>query len=54
MSHDYLLIHSEQLATEFELFCQGIKAPSNTLFQIRRAQAVFMQISVRQLRTKQS
>ena len=36
MSHNYLLIYSEQLATEFELFCQGIKAPSNTLFQIRK------------------
>ena len=37
MSHNYLLIYSEQLATEFELFCQGIKAPSNTLFQIRKS-----------------
>ena len=31
---NYLLIYSEQLATEIELLCQNIKAPSNTLFQI--------------------
>lgn len=37
MSKSYLLIYSEQLATEIEFFCQNIKAPSNTLFQIRKS-----------------
>ena len=37
MSKNYLLIYSEQLATEIELLCQNIKAPSNTLFQIRKS-----------------
>ncbi len=37
MSKNYLLIYSEQLATEIELLCQSIKAPSNTLFQIRKS-----------------
>ena len=36
MPKNYLLIYSEQLATEIELLCQNIKAPSNTLFQIRK------------------
>lgn len=34
MQKNYLRIYSEQLATEIELLCQNIKAPSNTLFQI--------------------
>ena len=37
MSKNYLLIYSEQLATKIELLCQNIKAPSNTLFQIRKS-----------------
>ena len=37
MSKNYLLIYSEQLATEIELLCQNIKASSNTLFQIRKS-----------------
>ena len=37
MPKNYLLIYSEQLASEIELFCQTIKASSNTLFQIRRS-----------------
>ena len=37
MSKNYLLIYSEQLATDIELLCQNIKAPSNTLFQIRKS-----------------
>ena len=37
MTKNYLLIYSEQLATEIELLCQNIKAPSNTLFQIRKS-----------------
>ena len=34
MAKNYLLIYAEQLATDIELLCQNIKAPSNTLFQI--------------------
>ena len=34
MAKNYLLIYLEQLATDIELLCQTIKAPSNTLFQI--------------------
>ena len=37
MSKNYLLIYSEQLATEIELLCQNIKASSNTLFPIRKS-----------------
>ena len=37
MPKNYLLIYSEQLATEIELLSQNIKAPSNTLFQIRKS-----------------
>ncbi len=37
MPKNYLLIYSEQLATDIELLCQNIKAPSNTLFQIRKS-----------------
>ena len=37
MSKNYLLIYSEQLATDIELLCQRIKVPSNTLFQIRKS-----------------
>ena len=32
MAKNYLLVYSEQLATDIELLCQNIKAPSNTLF----------------------
>ena len=37
MPKNYLLIYSEQLATDIELMCQNIKAPSNTIFQIRKS-----------------
>ena len=37
MSENYLLTYSEQLATDVELLCQNIKAPSNTIFQIRKS-----------------
>ena len=37
MAKNYLLIYSEQLATDIELLCQNIEAPSNTLFQIRKS-----------------
>jgi len=34
---NYLLDYSEQLATDMELLCQKIKAPSNSLFQLRKS-----------------
>ena len=34
MSKNYLLVYSEQLATDVELLCRSIKAPSNTIFQV--------------------
>ncbi len=37
MPKNYLLIYSEQLATDIELLCQNIKASFNTLFQIRKS-----------------
>ena len=37
MPKNYLLVYSEQLVTDIELLCQNIKAPSNTLFQIRKS-----------------
>ena len=37
MPKNYLLIYSEQLATNIEFMCQNIKASSNTLFQIRKS-----------------
>ncbi len=37
MSKNYLLVYSEQLATDIELLCQNIKAPSNTIFQVRKS-----------------
>ena len=37
MNKNYLLIYSEQLATNIELLCKNIKASSNTLFQIRKS-----------------
>ena len=37
MAKNYLLTYAEQLATDIELLCQNIKAPSNTLFQIRKS-----------------
>ena len=37
MAKNYLLIYSEQLATDMELLCQTIKASSNTLFQLRKS-----------------
>ena len=37
MAKNYLLTCAEQLATKIELLCQSIKAPSNTLFQIRKS-----------------
>lgn len=45
MTKNYLLAYSEQLATDIELLCQNIKAPSNTLFQIRkRSSSVYANI----------
>jgi hypothetical protein len=47
MAKNYLLIYSEQLATEIELLCQDIKVPSNTLFKFVKALVVFMLIFVK-------
>lgn len=52
MSKNYLLIYSEQLATDIELLCQNIKAPSNTLFQIRKSSSSYLQIFVKQITDK--
>ena len=46
MPKNYLLVYSEQLATNVELLCQKIKAPSNTLFQLRKSSSsVFANIN---------
>ena len=37
MPKNYLIIYSEQLATDIVLLCQSIKAPSNTIFQIQKS-----------------
>ena len=37
MAKNYLLVYSEQLATDIELLCQSIKVSSNTLFQLRKS-----------------
>ena len=37
MPKNYLIVYSEQLATDIEFLCQKINAPSNTLFQIRKS-----------------
>ena len=37
MPKNYLLVYSEQLATDIELLFQKLKAPSNTVFQIRKS-----------------
>ena len=37
MAKNHLLTYAEQLATDVELLCQNVKAPSNTLFQIRKS-----------------
>lgn len=37
MKDNPLLKYAEQLATDIELLCQNIKAPTNTLFQIRKS-----------------
>ena len=34
---NYLIIYSEQLATDIALLCQNIKAPSNSIFQIQKS-----------------
>ena len=47
MSKNYLLIYSEQLATEIVLLYQNIKAPSNTFFKSVKAQAAYMLIFVK-------
>ena len=46
MIKNYLLTQSEKLATEIELLCKNLRAPSNTLFQIRKSSSsVYANIS---------
>ena len=46
MPKNYLLIYSEQLATNIELLCKNIKAPPNSIFQIRKSSSsVYANIS---------
>ena len=53
MSKNYLLIYSEQLATDIELLCRNIKSPSNTLFsKFAKAPVAFMQIFVKPITDK--
>lgn len=53
MSPNYLLMYSEQLATDIELLCQNLKAPSNTLFQIRKSSSsVYANIHERIIQAK--
>ncbi len=37
MSKNYLLIYSEQFATNIEFLCQNTRASSNTIFQLRKS-----------------
>lgn len=37
MPKNYLLFYSEKIATGIELLCKNIKAPANTIFQIRKS-----------------
>lgn len=47
MPKNYLLIYSEQLATEIELLCQSIKAPLTLFSRSVKVPAAFMQISAK-------
>ena len=37
MPKNYLLLYSEQLATDAELLCKKVKVSSNTIFQLRKS-----------------
>ena len=37
MAKNYLFAYAEQLVADVEMLCNNIKAPSNTLFQIRKS-----------------
>ena len=52
MARNYLLTYAEQLATDVELLCQNIKAPSNTLFQIRKSSSSVYAIFVKPITDK--
>ena len=52
MSKNYLLIYSEQLATEIEMLCQNIMVSSNTLFRIRKSSSS-MYANIREANFKQ-
>ncbi len=46
MPKNYLHLYSEKLATDIELLCKNIKAPSNTIFQLRKSSSsIFANIS---------
>ena len=49
MPKNYLLIYSEQLATEIELLCKALKHRLTLFSKFVKVQAVFMQISVKQI-----
>ena len=49
MAKNYLLISSEELATDIELLCKNIKAPSNTLFQKRNRALYYTSILLHRL-----
>ena len=52
MPKNYLLMYSEQLATDIELLCQNLKHLQTPCSKSAKAQVVFMQISVKQITDK--
>ena len=52
MSKNYLLIYSEQLATDIELMCKALRRRQTHFFKFEKVQVVFMPISVRQITVK--
>ena len=45
MAKNYLLTYAEQLATDVELLCQNIKAPSTLFSKFAKVPVAFMQYS---------
>lgn len=52
MTKNYLLVYSEQLATDIELLCQNIKHHQIHYFKFVKVQVAFMQIFVKQITDK--
>ena len=52
MSKNYLLIYSEQLATEIELTCQNIRASSIPFTKSAKVQVAFMRIFAKRTMVK--